>query len=156
MQIQAKWSKPIPLKAGKLGGLIYEFDIESLPPEPGVYVFFRRHGQKIVPIYIGETRRLRARAKSHLNSLQLMRAIENAPSGKRFFIYCTVKAGTEAKAKKQIKIVERSLILHAQSQGHELYNIKGTKLPTDEISFIGNRASEALAPRTMLIKKALR
>ena len=155
MQIQAIWSKPIPLIRDKAGGLIYELDVDSLPPEPGVYVFFRKHGKKTVPIYIGETRRLRARTKNHLNSLPLMRAIERAPSGKRYLIYCTVRAGTEAKAKKQIKIIEKALILHAQNQGHELYNIRGTKLPTNQISFTGNRASEALAPRTMLVKKAL-
>ena len=119
MKIQGKWSKPIPLKLDKNGSLIYELDIDSLPPEPGVYVFFRTHGRTTVPIYIGETQSLRTRAKSHLNSLQLMRAIENAPSGKRFFIYCTVRAGTEAKAKKQIKVIEKALILHAQNQGHE-------------------------------------
>lgn len=84
-----------------------------------------------------------------------MREIENTPTGKRFLIYCTVKAGSKEKAKKHIKIVEKALILHVQSEGHTLFNIKGTKLPTDEISFKGNRTSESIAPRTMLIKKAL-
>ena len=42
-----------------------------------------------------------------------------------------------------------------QSEGHALFNKKGTKLPTDEISFIGNRTSESIAPRLMLVKRAL-
>ena len=155
MQIEATWSQPIYLKKCKPGGLIYEIDLDVLPTDPGVYVFCRNHGEKISPIYIGETLNLRSRTKSHLNSLPLMRAIENAATGKRFLIYCTVKAGSAAKAKKHVKVVEKALILHAQGEGHILFNKKGTKLPTDEISFTGNRTSEAIAPRSMLIKKAL-
>ena len=155
MQIEATWSQPIYLKKCKPGGLIYEVELDVLPTEPGVYVFCRNHGERISPIYIGETLNLRARTKSHLNSLPLMRAIENAATGKRFLIYCTVKAGSAAKAKKHVKVVEKALILHAQGEGHILFNKKGTKLPTDEISFTGNRTSEAIAPRSMLIKKAL-
>lgn len=155
MQIEATWSQPITLKKGRVGGLIYELKLEDLPTEPGVYVFGRKHGETVVPIYIGETLSIRSRIKGHLNSLQLMRSIENAPNGNRFLLYCTVGAGSKDKAKKQVKILEKALILHAQSEGHELFNKKGTKLPTDTITFNGNRTSEAIAPRVMLIKRAL-
>ena len=155
MKIEASWSQPIALKRCKPGGLIYELDIDQLPSEPGIYVFGRKHGATAVPIYIGETLSIRGRIKGHLNSLPLMRAIENAPNGQRFLLHCTVKAGTREKAKKQVKIVEKALILYAQSEGHVLFNKQGTKLPTDEITFIGNRTSEGIAPRTMLIKRAL-
>jgi hypothetical protein len=155
MQISATWSKPIQLKKCKPGGLIYELDLDALPNEPGVYVFYRQHGSKPSLIYIGETYLIRARTKGHLCSLPLMRAIENSPTGKRYMIYCTVDTASRERAKKQVKIIEKALILHAQTEGHELFNKKGTKLPTDEISFTGNRASEAIAPRTMLVKKAL-
>jgi GIY-YIG catalytic domain len=155
MQIQASWSQPSSLTKCKPGGLIYELELEQLPTQPGVYVFGRKHGNKIVPIYVGETVSIRGRIKSHLESLPLMRAIENAANGGRFLIYCTVGAGTETKAKKHVKIIEKALILHAQSEGHVLFNKKGTKLPTDEITFVGNRTSESIAPRSMLIKRAL-
>jgi hypothetical protein len=155
MQIKASWSKPIPLTKCKPGGLIYELDLEALPPEPGVYVFARQYGDNVTPIYIGETISVRERVKGHLKSLPLMRAIENASNGNRFLIFCTVKAGSQNKAKKHIKVVERALIFHAQSEGHELFNKKGTKLPTDSITLSGNRTSEAIAPRLMLIKRAL-
>jgi hypothetical protein len=155
MQIEATWSKPIPLKKGPPGGAIYVLKLEDLPDEPGVYVFGRKHGENVVPIYIGETLSIRRRVKGHLNSLALMRAVENAPNGGRFFIYCTVKAGTNEKAKKHVKVLEKALIMHAQSEGHEIFNKKGTKLPTDTISFSGNRTSEAIAPRVMLVKRAL-
>lgn len=155
MQIKATWSRPINLKKCKPGGLIYELDLEQLPAKPGVYIFGRKYGTGVVPIYIGETLSIRARIKNHLNSLPLMRAIENAPNGSRFLMFCTVRAGTIEKAKKHVKVVEKALILHAQSEGHVLFNKKGTKLPTDEIEFTGNRTSEAMAPRIMLIKRAL-
>lgn len=155
MQIEAAWAKPIDLKRCKPGGLIYELDLEALPSDPGVYVFFRTHGSKVTPIYIGETLNLRARVKGHLNSVPLMRAVEEAATGKRSLVYCTVKAGSRLKAKKHVRVIEKALILHAQGEGHVLFNKKGTRLPTDEISFTGNRTSEAIAPRTMLIKKAL-
>jgi hypothetical protein len=150
MQIAATWSQPLTLKKGPPGGLIYMLKLEDLPAEPGVYVFGRKHGEKVVPIYIGETVSIRGRIKNHLNSLPLMRAIENAPNGGRFLIYCTVEAGSKDKAKKHVKVLEKALILHAQSEGYVLYNKKGTKLPTDTITFTGNRTSEA-----MLIKRAL-
>jgi len=155
MQIAASWSKPIALRKCKPGGLIYELDLDLLPTEPGVYVFARRHGRVVSPIYIGETLNVRSRIKGHLNSLPLMRAIENAPTGRRFLIYCTVTAASSVKAKKHVKVIEKALLLHAQGEGHVLFNKKGTKLPTDEITFTGNRTSEAIAPRSMLIKKAL-
>ena len=155
MKIEGSWSQPIQLKKGPEGGLIYTLDIEKLPAVPGVYVFARKHGASIVPIYIGQTLSVRGRIKNHLESLPLMRAVENSVGGGRFLIYCTVKAGSTEKAKKHIKIIERALILHAQSEGHEIYNKQGTKLQTDTISFVGNRTSEAIAPRTMLIKRAL-
>lgn len=155
MKIEGSWSQPIQLKKGPEGGLIYTLDLQKLPAVPGVYVFGRRHGENIVPIYIGQTLSVRGRIKSHLESLPLMRAIENSASGGRFLIYCTVKAGSAEKAKKHIRVVERALILHAQSEGHEIINKQGTKLPTDTISFVGNRTSEAIAPRKMLIKRAL-
>lgn len=155
MQIEATWSQPITLKKGPSGGLIYELNLEELPEEPGVYVFGRKYGNRVAPIYIGETLSLRARIKGHLNSLALMRAIEGAPNGKRFLIYCTVKAGSREKAKTHIKVLEKALIMHSQSEGHELFNKKGTKLPTDTILFTGNRTSEAIAPRIMLVKHAL-
>jgi hypothetical protein len=155
MQIEATWSQPIKLKKGPPGGLIYKLNLKELPAEPGAYVFGRRHGKAVIPIYIGETLSIRDRIKGHLNSIPLMRAIEKAPNGDRFLIYSIVKSGSKNKAKKHVRIIEKALMLHAQSEGHELFNKKGSKLPTDVISFSGNRTSEAIAPRVMLIKRAL-
>lgn len=155
MQINARWSKPITLKDGNSVGLIFKLDLDAIPNEPGVYVFARSYGSNVEPIYIGETVDLRTRIANHLNSVPLMKAIENTSKGTRILIYCTVAARSKEKAKSQVKIIEKSLIIHAQSEGHELFNTKGTKLPTDVIEFTGNRTSEAIAPRLMRVKQAL-
>ena len=34
-------------------------------------------------------------------------------------------------AKKQVKVIEKALLFHAQGEGHTLFNKKGTRLPTD-------------------------
>lgn len=155
MKIEAKWSKPLVLQKDKTENLIFLMDLEQVPAEPGAYVFGRLYDGQIMPLYIGETANLCKRAGEHLKSLPLMRALEKAKNGDRAFMFCTVKAGSADKAKKQVKIIEKALILHAQSEGHELLNLKAAKLPFDEITFAGNRTSESFAPRRMLIKKAL-
>lgn len=155
MKIDAKWSKPITLKDGDSVGLIFKLDTEAIPIEPGVYVFARRYGANVTPIYIGETANLRRRIASHLKSVPLMKALENTSSGSRILIYCTVATKSKDRAKSQVKIIEKALILHSQAEGHELFNKKGTKLPTDVISFSGNHTSEEIAPRLMRVKQAL-
>jgi hypothetical protein len=146
---------PIALKKAASSGLIYELPLDQLPTVPGAYIFGRKFGGKVVPIYVGETQNIKSRVKGHLKSLPLMKAIENSPNGPKFFIFCTVKTNAPKRAKQHVKIIERAIILHSQAEGHVLFNTSGAKLPTDEISFVGNRTSEALAPRLMLIKRAL-
>lgn len=155
MKIEAKWCRPITLNDGEPSGLIYSLDIETIPTEPGVYVFARGYDKKIAPIYIGETINLRNRISTHLKSVPLMKSIENSPNGSRILIYCTVATSSRLKAKSQVKIIEKALIYHLQAEGYELFNKKGTKLPTHVIQFSGNRTSEQIAPRLMRIKKAL-
>jgi hypothetical protein len=158
MEISAKWSKPITLKDGNSDGLIFKLDLDAIPSEPGVYIFARCYSSKVEPIYIGETVNLRTRINSHLkSSVRLLTELKNTGrgNGKRILIYCTVLAHSIDKAKSQVMIIEKALILHAQSEGHSLFNTKGTRLPTDVINFSGNRTSEAIAPRFMRVKQAL-
>lgn len=155
MDIEATWSRPIELTDGVKIGLIYSLPIEEIPAESGVYIFARTHGAKVFPLYIGESQNLRARLRQHLEKVPLMKAIEGALTGKKVVLYCTLSTNSKDRSKKQLKIVEKALILHAQSEGHELFNKKGTKLPTDTISFTGNCTSESIAPRLMRIEHAL-
>jgi excinuclease UvrABC nuclease subunit len=66
MEIQAIWSQPIQMKKDPKKVSIFILDADSLPETPGVYVFGRKHGKKIIPIYIGETLSIRGRVKNHL------------------------------------------------------------------------------------------
>jgi hypothetical protein len=84
-----------------------------------------------------------------------MRAIENAPAGRKVLIFCTLQTKSADFAKKQIGIIERALIAHAQTEGVTLFNKQGTKVPSDSISFTGNRTSESLAPRVLYVKRNL-
>lgn len=81
MLIEGSWSQPITLTKGRTGGPIYVLDLDDLPETPGVYVFARKHGERVVPIYIGETLSIRSRVKNHLDSLQRMQAIKSVPNG---------------------------------------------------------------------------
>lgn len=155
MKIEASWAKPVEMELDSTQALIYTLDIATLPDVPGVYVFGRLYDGLVEPIYIGQTLSIQKRIKTHLKSVPLMKKLEKAKLGSRVLVYCIVKAGNEDKARKHVKVIERALILHAQSEGFELFNQKGAKLPTDEISFTGNRTSESIAPRKMLIKRAL-
>ena len=155
MDINASWSEPIRLRKSKASGLFNQINLESLPAEPGVYVFARKYGNKLIPIYIGETLSIYHRIKTHMNSLALMTAIKDASNGARILIYCTVDTNNRDKAKKYIKIIENALIIHSQSEGHELFNKMGMKRPTDSVHFSGNTLSKTIAPNTMRIRQAL-
>lgn len=57
MEITLLWSQPLPLKDGHRQFLIYTLDdndLEELSEGPGVYVFGRRHGDTLSPLYIGQ------------------------------------------------------------------------------------------------------
>lgn len=155
MIIEASWSDPIRLKKSQSSGLFNQINLELLPAEPGVYVFARKYGKRLIPIYIGETLSIYHRIKTHMNSIALMTAIKNTSNGARVLIYCTVSTANRDKAKKHIKIIENALIIHAQSEGHELFNKMGMKRPTDSILFSGNTLSKSIAPGTMRIRQAL-
>ncbi|MCC6967566.1 MAG: GIY-YIG nuclease family protein [Nitrospira sp.] len=92
LNINASWSKPIELLDGSNDNAIYRVaDLARVPEAPGAYAFARRHGKNVVPLYIGETTNLRKRLEQHLNDVWVMKSIENAPSGKRLYMYCQVR-----------------------------------------------------------------
>jgi hypothetical protein len=152
MKIDAEWSKPRKLESGKKFNLIYYVDIEELPEEPGCYVFYNKYGDSISIHYIGKADNIRKRIGQQLNNLKLMLGIKNSMKGNKFLIYFLTNGGIKSK-KKSVKILEKQLIKYATLEGHELINIKGTKLHFDKVSFKGNRDSEVLFGRNMNIIK---
>lgn len=151
LNIGAKWSKPIRLLDGSRDGLIYRVsDLDTIPDTPGAYVFARKHGRKVAPLYIGETMNLRSRLNQHLGmNLKLMKGIEAAAIGKRIFFYCAVRTKQKQNLKQVLKVLQSALIEYALSEGHKLLNKQGAKTPVHTINLTGNRYSKQLAPRQM-------
>lgn len=155
LSIEALWRDPIELTDGSKHNRIYHCDgISSIPNTPGVYVFARKHGQKVSPIYIGQTETLRARIESQFKSVPLMMGIKKEPSGQRILLYCEVKFKRGQDRKKVLTVLENALIDHALAEGCSLLNKQGTVRPAHVIEFSGNRTSEAVVPRKMMAKSA--
>lgn len=152
-QITADWHKPIYLSDGHQENLIYSCNqLGMVPSEPGVYIFCREHGKSISPLYIGRGLKLRNRLEQQLQSVKLMMSIQKAEKGKRFILYCTIKLKRGQRSMPILQTLESALIAHALAEGHQLFNEQGTKFKQHTIQFTGNRISEALAPRLMLVR----
>ena len=152
LNINAKWANPIELLDGSERNLIYRIsDLGRVPETAGVYVFARKHGNKVVPLYIGETLNLRQRLEQHFNDVPIMKGIENAPSGERLYLFAQVQKKRGQNIERVLGVLQRALIEHALSVGHNLLNIQLTKGKLHKIEFQGNRISEKLFTRTMLV-----
>jgi len=72
MKLELKWHLPQKLKDGSNNGLIYEIHgIDKWDNVTGVYMFCRKYGRSIVPLYIGQAADIGSRIKQHLNSVKL-------------------------------------------------------------------------------------
>ena len=70
MKISLKWEKPIRLKDGARRNQIYYCrGMERFPRKPGVYVFARKFGSNIAPLYVGQVSKLRGRIEGQFNNL---------------------------------------------------------------------------------------
>ena len=80
-----------------------------------------------------------------------MKGIENAPSGERLYLFAQVQKKRGQNIERVLGVLQRALIEHALSVGHNLLNIQLTKGKLHKIEFQGNRISEKLFTRTMLV-----
>ena len=148
LSISASWEHPVKLRSDQ-SGFTYECETSDVLECPGVYVFYRKHGDKLEILYIGRTINVRRRLHQHLNSVKLMRDIYEAKTGSRYFIYCQPKTKPGQRLSQVLAILENALIDHAMSQGHDLRQKQGVRPKHHLIEFTGNRTSEALAGRLM-------
>ena len=118
----------------------------------GVYIFCRKYGKSISPIYIGKSLDIGKRIKQHLNSRPLMKEIVNAMSGNKILIIGEFNSKKGQQTDKCIKIVEQALIDHALAQGHSLFNEKGTKTPIHSITYQGNLTAKNFTKQAMNVK----
>lgn len=115
MNISVVWHAPIPLR-GYARELIDSFDFVTLPDEPGVYIFARRFGPKIIAIYVGKAEVLRGRIRQQLNNNRLMRALDEAPYGERVLICGTFGGKRGARIPTTRKGRKKQLGLFAETQ----------------------------------------
>jgi hypothetical protein len=154
LNIEAVWSRPLELKLVNSGAIYRCGEIESIPYEPGCYIFGRAYDDYAAPLYIGKALMLRRRIEQQLDSVRLMTGIREAQKGGRFVIYCTPLLKRGQRAVKVISILEQALIAHAMSEDFELLQKQGTKTPNHTISFQGNHTSLELAPKNMRVPLA--
>lgn len=154
MQIDVRWQKPQELKEDKKGNLIYACpQLSKIPAKAGVYAFLRKFGNSYEPVYVGETSNLRNRIRQHLeNNLRLMRAIENLDNGKRVVLAGVIRLRPGQRAVTVQRLLQEALIRHCLSEGYELLNKQGVNPKVHKIAFSGNRVSEGVFGRKMLVQ----
>ena len=153
MEITLIWSQPIQLRSGAKENFIYTFDIDDLPRNSGIYVFGRRKGKAIVPIYIGQSLNLWKRIKKQRNNVKLMMALKNSPGRKKFVTYAELIGRPGQVVTKALDIAEHSLIEHALADGHEIVNVQGAKRRKHYIFSTGGRLGRGWAPKLLAVEK---
>lgn len=156
MEIKITWTTPVQLKWSS-NDATYSYAKRN--PRgftgPGIYMFVRQHGEKIVPLYIGRTAKaLNKRLEQHLNTVRFVTNLRNATNGTLRFIYGTVTPKQGMQIDRVLKMVERALIQEALVENHELFNQQGTKRPVHTVSFTGNQtAKRAIKRRAITISQ---
>ena len=146
MDISVRWLAPVPLRFARHGEpFIYACDhLERIPEDHGFYVFGRRFGENVEPIYIGKAENLRRRVEQHLlRNVPLMRAIEDARNGERVVLVGVWEARRAQQETRVLELVERALIKSALAKGFELVNVQGTRTPVHTLSMSGSHVAVA-------------
>jgi len=73
LKIDLKWERPFQLKDGSRLNLIYSCNaLDRVVSKPGLYIFARRYGKTVAPLYIGQALKLRNRIEQQLNNVKPM------------------------------------------------------------------------------------
>jgi hypothetical protein len=154
MKLSLRWDKPIRLRDGsKLNQIYHCSGLERFSGKPGIYVFARKFGKNVAPLYVGQASRLRSRIEGQFNNLKLMMGIKNAHAGRRILLVARVYLKPGQQVGKVLDIVESAIIKNALAQGHDLLNQQGTKTKVHVISSKGNSSSRQVAPLTMFAER---
>lgn len=140
MEIEIYWQRPLSLIDGTDEKRVYTPEDKSqIPDSPGVYVFARKHGDRIIPLYVGKATNLAVRLDQQFNNVKLMKGIEISPQGKRLLLLGVLQRKPGQTIQKVLRIAESALIEHSLLQGFDTLNKKGKSKPTHSIYFTGNR-----------------
>jgi hypothetical protein len=154
LKIDLKWDKPIRLRDGTNLNQIYAIrGLSGISDKAGVYIFARRFGQSIAPLYVGQASRLRNRIENQMNNVRLMMGVKNAQAGHRILLVARLKLHPGQQENKVLNIVESALIKHALAEGYELLNKQGVKASVHTIKSKGNTSSKKVAPLRMLVER---
>jgi len=80
-----------------------------------------------------------------------MNGIKKSGRGNKKLVYCTIRLKGGQKLDKAIVLLEKNLIKHAFTEGHELLNIQGAKIQYHEIGFKGSLTTLDLFGRCILV-----
>jgi hypothetical protein len=127
--------------------------LDKIEREPGIYVFARRWGSSFEALYVGKSQSLRARIRGHLNNLRLMKHLETAKTGRRFVILGHPITKPGQRLPKVLSVLERALIRHFLSEGHDLVNQQGVRIRRHEIESSG-RVPKAFMPSLMYLERS--
>jgi hypothetical protein len=154
MNLEIRWSQPLPLMDGDDVNLIYTVPgIDEWEEYPGVYMFCRIYNGVLSPLYIGRTKNIAKRIHQHLDTTKMMKEIQNSLNGEKVLIIGVLikKPGQDEDA--SLKLVEKALINHALTEGYELINKAGTNPPYHSIQFNGYSVAKAFSGATMYARK---
>lgn len=151
MKIKIDWTQPISLRAQRrdVGFLV---DLDKIPAAAGVYVFGRKYGTGFKALYVGQSKNIRSRVKSHLNNLNLMKFLRDAKNGGRVLYAGTIVTGPGQRLDRLMNVAERALMRHFLAEGHDLANKQGTRLRRHEITAEG-RHPQGFIPRNMFVER---
>jgi len=155
MKISVEWGRPLALRGLSRQNLMYVVDFDKVPDSAGVYVFGRRWGKNIEALYVGKATNIRGRVKGQFNNLRLMQHLKKAKTGKRVLLFGKAITKPGQKIDKVISLLERALIRHFLSEGHDLVNRQGVRISRHEVQSDGHQPKKFI-PRLMFLEKAKR
>lgn len=153
MKLEIEWDRSLILRSGRREGLIYTLDFEKITTAPGIYVFARRWGKSFEALYVGKSKNIRGRIKGHVNNLRLMRHLEEAKNGRRVLIVGSPIIKPGQKIDKVLTLLEKGLIRHFLSEGHDLVNQQGTRIRRHSIESAGP-VPKSFVPSLMYLERS--
>ncbi len=153
MKLDLEWYRSFPLKDATDVNMIYSLNLSRLPSKAGVYIFGRKWGDGFEALYVGKADRIRGRVKGQLNNLRLMQHLRNSKTGKRILLAGVLRTRPGQQLAKCLKLVERGLIRHFLSEGHDLVNKQGTRISRHEISSFGKQPKKFI-PSPVYVEKS--
>ncbi len=128
MELDLFWHRPLSLQNGYQENLIYTVRADKIPSVPGIYIFARKYGKSMEPLYVGRANDFQKRVMQQLNNTRLMMGIKNASAGCRTLLLAELVTKPGQQLDKGLKIVESAFIKHYLAEGVNLLNVQGTQL----------------------------